>query len=271
MNTIPRICALLSDFGRQDHYAAVMKAVILKDNPTARLIDISHDVHPFSVIHGAFLLQQSWPYFPSPTVFLVVVDPGVGGTRKRIVYHDGRHYFIGPDNGLVTLIKESAREKPVMCREIKDSPPLFPCNRSQTFEGRDIFARAASMLMNGISLHEFTAKKEMEPVTKEFAYPEKAGDNTLEIKILNKDHFGNIVTNMRGADIPNGVKKIRIQRSDTWLTVPVVSCFSDVPRGSLCAYQGSAQYLEIAINCGNLSHFLGDVTWGDTLVIQFKK
>lgn len=262
----PQICALLTDFGYQDHYAGVMKGVILTENPKVQIVDVTHGIKPFSIIQGAFFLKQSWDWFPAPTVFVAVIDPGVGSNRKRCVYYDSKHYFIGPDNGLISFAAVSQKHQ-AFCREIMTDSSLFP-KISNTFEGRDIFARTAALLLKGVPLEEFTYTENIEPVIGTFISPVQINAASWKAVIINIDRFGNIITNIPWNFSLSESENITVQHNSKTLSFPLVSCYSDVPHGALCAYPGSAQYLEIAVNCGNLSRLLDDINIGDSLVFQ---
>src|ERR671934_594497 len=143
------VIALLSDFGTRDHYAGTMKGVALSVCPDATLVDISHDIPPHDVLAGALELAASYKYFPAGTIFLVVVDPGVGSARHGIAAEAGGYRFVAPDNGVLTLVfKETASRRVIELTERRYARPTV----SRTFEGRDRFAPAAAWLAKGIEL-----------------------------------------------------------------------------------------------------------------------
>src|SRR6266542_3205117 len=143
------VIALLTDFGTRDHYAGTMKGVVLGICPDATLVDISHDLPPHDVLAGALELAAAYKYFPAGTIFLVVVDPGVGSTRRGIAAEAGDHKFVAPDNGVLTIVLDDhAPEKGVELSERRYARPTV----SRTFEGRDRFAPAAAWLAKGIEL-----------------------------------------------------------------------------------------------------------------------
>src|ERR1041385_8049082 len=143
------VIALLTDFGTRDHYAGTMKGVALGICPDATLIDITHDVAAHDVLGGALELAASYRYFPAGTIFLVVVDPGVGSTRRGIAAESGDYRFVAPDNGVLTLGFHDAPPKRVV--ELTERKYARP-SVSRTFEGRDRFAPAAAWLAKGIDL-----------------------------------------------------------------------------------------------------------------------
>src|SRR5881394_1004814 len=143
------VIALLTDFGVRDHYAGTMKGVILGICPDVTLVDVSHDVPPHDVLAGALVLAASYRYFPAGTIFLVVVDPGVGSARRGIAAESGDYKFVAPDNGVLTaVLDEHAPKKVVELSERRYARPTV----SRTFEGRDRFAPAAAWLAKGIEL-----------------------------------------------------------------------------------------------------------------------
>src|SRR5204863_3420491 len=147
---MPRpVIALLTDFGVRDHYVGTMKGVALTICPEATLVDISHEVPPHDVVAGALELAACYRYFPAGTIFLVVVDPGVGSSRRGIAVDTGEHKFVAPDNGVLTLaLDEEAPRKVVELTERRYARPTV----SRTFEGRDRFAPAAAWLAKGVEL-----------------------------------------------------------------------------------------------------------------------
>src|ERR671919_799513 len=185
------VIALLSDFGTHDHYAGTMKGVILTICPDVTLVDITHDVPVHDVLDGALQLAASARYFPAGTIFLAVVDPGVGSSRRGIAAEAGDYRFVAPDNGVLTaVLREWAPKKVVELTERRYARPTV----SRTFEGRDRFAPAAAWLAKGIQLTALGR-----PVTEyqrlEIPMPETA-DDALRGAVLRVDRFGNLVTNI---------------------------------------------------------------------------
>lgn len=237
------LIAILSDFGDQDWYVASMKAVIAGVCPEARTIDISHQVEPGNIRAGAFILSQCYRDFPRGTVFLCVVDPGVGSSRKPIVHYDGDYYFIGPDNGLFALLE------PGMCRvyEIEPHRMRHTGHRlSNTFHGRDIFAPAAALLAEGSNPAEFASP--LPRIAHDgIEFPEVNRVPT-EGTIIYFDHYGNAITNLRLGKISPLPEKIRLSEGTV---IPFANAFSDVPEGQPVAYAGSGGFIELAINRGS--------------------
>lgn len=238
----PPLIALLTDFGLGDWYVASLKAVIARLCPEARTIDISHNIEPGNIRSAAFVLSQCYRDFPRGTVFLCVVDPGVGSTRKPIIHFDGDYHFVSPDNGTLALLE------PGMCRVYQIDPQRIekPENQSNTFHGRDIFAPAAAYLASGKQANEIGNSL---PV---FAHE---GVAIPEIKMLPAagsvlyfDHFGNAITSMRIARVCIQPEAVLLKSG---LRIPFGKTFADVSKGSPIAYIGSGGFLEIAVNLGN--------------------
>lgn len=237
-----QIIALLTDFGQRDHYAGVMKAVITGIAPGARLIDVSHSVPSQAVLAGQRLLRASVPYFPPGTIFLAVIDPGVGSARRPMALRSGGHIFVGPDNGLFTpwLPGEVAVELA--------SPEYRLPVTSATFHGRDVFAPAAAHLASGIPI-ERLGPRLMDPVLLSPPEPSKRKDGTIVGEVVYVDGFGNLITNipaMRGGSIHLGCH-----------LVPVRHTYADAEPGDLLALTSSEGELEIAVRDGSAAERLG--------------
>jgi len=238
-----RLISLTTDFGLADHFVGVMKGVILAIAPSARLVDITHEISPFSVGEAAFVIGQAWRYFPKRTIHVVVVDPGVGSARRPILVEAGGQYFIGPDNGVFSMIYEAAPSK---IHEITN-PKLRLSTVSRTFHGRDIFAPAAAHLTRGIPPPRF-GKLIGDPVhAPEFAPAHLTGSVWRGI-VLKVDRFGNLITNFhvhQFPDIKTQPMEIRIggQRIHR-----LALTYADTIAGELFAIVGSSGYIEIEMN-----------------------
>jgi S-adenosyl-L-methionine hydrolase (adenosine-forming) len=229
------VITLLTDFGLQDPYAGIMKGVILGICPEASIVDLTHEVIPYQIAQAAFLLQQSWPYFPNGSIHIVVVDPGVGTARRPILVEAGGHYFIGPDNGVFSMIENAEFQ------EITASGQPA----SHTFHGRDVFAPAAARLALGVK----NCQPIKDPVLLRFA----AGT------VLHIDHFGNVITNLRPGPAKVRVGSEVIERQ--------VATYADAPHGELFLIKGSSGYLEIALNQGSAAGRLG-IGVGSVLTVE---
>src|SRR6266851_2912825 len=185
------VIALLTDFGTRDHYAGTMKGVALGICPDATLVDISHELPAHDVLAGALELAAAYRYFPAGTIFLVVVDPGVGSTRRGIAAEAGDYKFVAPDNGVLTaVLDEHPPKRVVELTERRYARPTV----SRTFEGRDRFAPAAAWLAKGIDL---VALGRPAPSIQRLDIPQPRADaEGIEGQVLRVDRFGNLITNV---------------------------------------------------------------------------
>ena len=185
-----RLIAILTDFGSVDHYVAVMKGVIRKISPAVQTIDISHEIPPGDIQHAAIMLWQASSYFPPGTIFLCVVDPGVGTERRPIILESGDYIYVGPDNGLFSFVLE-----PNYYVYDLSNPAYHLPESSVTFHGRDIFAPVAAYAANGVSLPMFG-----DPIIDMNLLPrpllEYHRPNMIRGQILHKDRFGNLITSI---------------------------------------------------------------------------
>ena len=246
------ILTLTTDFGLSDHYVGTMKGVILGICPEAQLVDISHQVPPFAIAEGAYLIAQAYRYFPKGTVHLVVVDPGVGSSRRPIVAEAGGQFFVAPDNGVLSAI--CLREKHTV--RLLENEKYFRQPVSRTFHGRDIFSPVAAHLAAGLSPQRL-GKPIRDYVQSAFARPRRAAKNAWAGHVLHLDAFGNVVTNFHVDDIPHlsdrdlsvriGRRRVR-QRAHN---------YAERPAGELFAIIGSGGYLEISVNQGSAASVLG--------------
>lgn len=250
--------ALLTDFGTKDHYVGVVKGRILQEvfnalpNPGffIQFIDLSHEVPPQDIKRGAILLYFSYKYFPKNTIFLCIVDPGVGTERRAILIKTSDHIFVGPDNGIFSLIY--LREKNFSCFEILEEKTLRP-PFSSTFHGRDLFAPAVASLLCETPLEDFTRKLSKKFLKKlNFKLPEKTKEG-LKLDIWYVDHFGNLITNLHKDEIKDkkGIKVLVDGKE-----VPLVKTYGYGKPGEIIALFGSEGLLEIAVNRGSAERLL---------------
>jgi S-adenosylmethionine hydrolase len=247
--------AILTDFGYRDHYAGVVKGVIAKIAPEAPLIDITHGIPPQSVTAGAVALAQSWKYFPASTVFLAIVDPGVGTSRAAIALEtrNGAR-FVGPDNGLMSLA--APRDSIKQAVRLTSSRYQLP-NLSSTFHGRDLFAPAAAHIWRGIALSKFGPPiKSFEQL--DLPRPAESG-STIKGEVIYVDAYGNLVTNLDrqtvsrfAASFPDKTVSVKIKRG---AAIRLLDTYALVPKGAPLATFGSFNLLEIAVRDGNAAHY----------------
>jgi S-adenosyl-L-methionine hydrolase (adenosine-forming) len=187
-----RIVALLTDFGHRDPFVGMMKGVMLGINPDLQLIDISHEIAPQRVREASVVLSVTVPYFPPHTIFLVVVDPGVGGTRRPIVVETAEHLFVAPDNGVLGPALDQAEVRLVV--HATDAR-YFRQPISRTFHGRDVFAPLAAWLSRGTPVHVMGAVID-DYRRLDMPRPQVQADGGLEGEVLYQDRFGNLITNI---------------------------------------------------------------------------
>lgn len=186
------IITLLTDFGSQDYFVGAMKGAILCINPSAQIVDITHEVPPQDIHAGAFNLLASYTSFPSGTIHVAVVDPGVGSRRQPLLIECGGQFFVGPDNGIFSWICEREGK----CRAIQlQKEKFFRHPASPTFHGRDIFAPVAAALSNGVAVAEF-GDLARDYVRLESLAAKTGADGQVEARIIHIDRFGNCVTNL---------------------------------------------------------------------------
>jgi S-adenosylmethionine hydrolase len=245
------LIALLTDFGLRDHYAGTMKGVALCICPDITFVDISHDIAPHDVLGGALELAAAYRYFPHGTIFLAVVDPGVGSVRRGIAADTGDYRFVAPDNGLLSVVFDQTAPKRVV--ELTDRRYARP-TISRTFEGRDRFAPAAAWLAKGLHLTAL-GRQAGSIVGLQIPSP-RVTEGGVEGEVLRVDRFGNLITNIDHASI----EKIGGSASITIGTREIrriVSTYADAAVGELCALIGSSDRLEIAVNGGSAAEALG--------------
>jgi S-adenosylmethionine hydrolase len=237
------VIALLTDFGTRDHYAGTMKGVALGICPDATLVDISHDIPAHDILTGALELAAAYRYFPAGTIFLVVVDPGVGSARRGLAAESGDYRFVAPDNGVLTaVLDEHPPKRVVELTERKYARPTV----SRTFEGRDRFAPAAGWLAKGIDL---AALGRSAGTIQRLEIPHPAlQDGRIDGQVLRVDRFGNLITNIdrRTFDkLAAGSLDLRIGAHPV---SRVVSTYADAAPGEVVALFGSSDHLEVAAN-----------------------
>ena len=185
------LIALLTDFGQDDFFVASLKGVIASVNPSAGIVDISHNVPSFQTLACGFVLSSCYNYFPEKTIFLVIVDPGVGSVRKIILVETKKYFFIAPDNGTLSMALEN--EEINQIRELKNDKYFLP-RISNTFEGRDKMAPSASWLSKGVKVEDFGPK--VDQYEKSHIRKPLVKLNEIVGQVIYIDKFGNIITNI---------------------------------------------------------------------------
>ena len=249
--------AILTDFGYRDHYAGVMKGVIASISPQAPIIDLTHGIPPQQVLAGSLVLRESVNFFPRRTIFLGVVDPGVGTGRKPIAVETKSGLrLVGPDNGLLWLAAERAEIKRIV--ELRSPRYRLP-KVSASFHGRDIFAPAAAWLWRGVPMGEFgpplQTMMQLDPGGRVIE-----NQNELYGEIIYVDGFGNLITNISRTTFERFARRfqqcrlsIRIKRRTS---LALYKAYAEAPQGAPLAIFGSFDLLEIAVRDGNAArHF----------------
>jgi S-adenosylmethionine hydrolase len=251
------VIALLSDFGSRDHYAATMKGVILGICPDVTLIDISHDIPPHDVLAAALELAAAYKHFPAGTIFLTVIDPGVGSSRRGLAADTGDYRFVAPDNGvLTTVFQETPPRKVVELTERRYARPTV----SRTFEGRDRFAPAAGWIAKGIQLPALGR-----PVSDyhRLAIPvPEPGADALTGAVLRVDRFGNAVSNIDRRTferfVEGGPVQIEVAGPQGAARIGrLVLTYADIGADEVCALFGGTDHLELAANAASAAERLG--------------
>ena len=239
------LIVFLSDFGLHDPYVGIVKGVIHSICPEAKVIDLTHEIPPHDIEAAAYILSRTWRDFPDGTIFLSVVDPGVGGPRAALAARAQDALFIAPDNGLISFLREEFLE----IRQITDERFIRSGKMSATFHGRDIFAPAAAHLAKGTDLKELGP--ETEGITMLERAPVNCSRDGIHGSIVWFDRFGNGATDIPaslastcfGEDFPSRVRAVV-----RGMMLPIVRTFSDVPKGSPLAIVNSFGDIEICIN-----------------------
>jgi hypothetical protein len=265
------VLTLTTDFGASDHYVGAMKGVILSICPRAQIVDICHDVTPFQIAEGAYVIAQAYDCFPRNTVHVVVVDPGVGTARRPILVEAAGQYFVGPDNGVLAMVYSRAKHKVRLIANDR----YFRQPVSATFHGRDIFAPVAAHVAAGVPPAR-VGKLIADYLRPEFAQPRRSGERAWTGSILKIDRFGNVVTNFHVRDFPDlrqsGTDAFVCQPAAPMLTLKTAVFRLTVARRSIAALAqnyaertpgalflivGSSGYLEVSVNQGSAAKQMG--------------
>ena len=259
------IITLMTDFGTSDHYVGVMKGVILNINPQVQVIDITHAIPPQDIHAAAFLIDSAYRYFPSGTIHVIVVDPGVGSERQAIVCQTETTYFVCPDNGILTHILRN--EKRAHAVAVENSTYFLP-QVSNTFHGRDIFAPVAAHLSRGVPMDKLG-----NPVTQPLLLPitkPQVTDKAIIGQVIWIDSFGNLVT-----DISHEILELLAGRNSIVICAGsarighINRSYAESAIGEVLAIVGSFNRLEISINQGSAAQALG-LKRGDTITIRMR-
>jgi len=237
---------LTTDFSGSE-YVGALKGVIYTLNPEARIVDITHSIRAFDVRHGAYAIYSTYPFFPPRTVHMVVVDPGVGAGRRGIIISSKGHLFVGPDNGVFSLIDAED------VYELKEPSPATP-----TFHGRDVFAPVAARLDLGVEPGELGRR--IEGYDRSLRREVEVRD-VIRGEVLCIDAFGNAVTYIRREHmVASGLKdkpELKMEINGRELSLPFVKTYGEVEKGGLACLINSFGHLEIAVREGSAAEALG--------------
>ena len=253
----PPTIVFMTDFGTVDDSVAICKGVMYSIDPALRIVDLTHQVTPFSILDGARFLYGATAYYPAGTVFVVVVDPGVGSARRAVVVKSRRgQYFVLPDNGLLTLVED--RDGIESAREITNRSWMIGAALSSTFHGRDIFSPVGAHLAHGEDWIDVGPELPVKDLVRLKLVPAKLDDRGLHGEVIATDGpFGNLVTNISGEDfLKLGYgrgQNVHVVLGKAEMTIPFVRTFSDVALKKPLLYIDSRGHLGLAVNQGSFA------------------
>lgn len=262
-----RLIAFLSDFGLRDPYVAHVKAVIKRLCPGAEVVDLTHLIDSFCVECGAYIIDSSINWLPEETVFLAVVDPGVGSERKPIIIRAISRWFVGPDNGVLSPVLE--RDPGARAWVIR--PSSLPVGEiSSTFHGRDIFGPAAALLSCGAEPDSFGDEVNVGSLARWSLLYERRKGTSLCLRAVYVDKYGNVALSRKSPlELPLG-SRMRVSSPSREAEAIYVRTFSQVGEGELALYVNSFGYLEVAVNKGEASKYLG-INVGDEVCLTLEQ
>jgi S-adenosyl-L-methionine hydrolase (adenosine-forming) len=257
------IVTLMTDFGTVDGYVAAMKGALLTVNPRATLVDVTHHIPTQDVTEAAFQLATVWTTFPRGTVHLLVVDPGVGGNRRAIVVEADGHYFVAPDNGLLTLLISSVSPQRAI---VLDRPEHFRADVSSTFHGRDIFAPVAGLIAAGeTDLSQIGSEIDPASILKLPWAPAEDRHGQLHAPVVSVDRFGNCRTLLTRREMTMDFNTVYIRCKDVTVR-GIHNTYVDVPMGKTLALWGSHGGLELAVRGGSAAKSW-EIKRGDDVIV----
>src|SRR6476646_5092261 len=251
----PPTIVFMTDFGVLDDSVAICKGVMYSIDPDVRIVDLTHQVTPFSILDGARFLFGATPYYPPGTVFVVVIDPGVGSTRKAVIVKSKRgQYFVLPDNGLMTLVQD--RDGLEAAREITNRDWMIGAALSSTFHGRDIFSPVGAHLAHGEDWNRVGPELAVNQLIRLDLAPSRLEERGLGGAVIAADGpFGNLVTNISGEDFLKldygRGQNVHLTIGKTEMNIPFVRTFSDVPLKKPLLYIDSRGHVGLAVNQGS--------------------
>jgi len=257
----PQTIVFMTDFGVVDDSVAICRGVMYSIMPDVRIVDLSHQVTPFSILDGARFLYGATPYYPAGTVFVVVIDPTVGSTRKAIVARSKRgQYFVLPDNGLLTLVEQ--RDGIDGVHEITNTDWMIGTKLSSTFHGRDIFSPVGAHVAHGEDWTKVGPEMAVSSLVRLELKAARLDDHGVTAEVIATDGpFGNLVTNLDAEDFLNlGYQRgqgVPVKVGGKEMKIKFVRTFSDVPLGQPLLYIDSRGHLALAVNQGSFSAAYG--------------
>lgn len=248
------IISFTSDFGNQDGYVGIVKGAILNINQEAQIVDLSHKIEPFDARSASWIVFNSYRFFPKGTVHLVVVDPKVGSSQRRILLTNGEHHFVGPDSGVFSLVLST--RGPWKAYELKNEI-FFLQDISSSFHARDVFGPVSSHLSLGIEPAKFGPEIEVESLNSSLYKAARVDSDSIEGAVIYIDRFGNLITSVPNEAIPQAISsKLTLRIKDKSIK-EISTTYSSKETGELLAFMGSHGFLEIAVNQGNAGVELG--------------
>ena len=248
-----KILTLTTDFGIDDAYVAIMKGVISSIAPAVRMVDITHNIAPQDVMEAAFVLKSAAPYFPPGAIHLAVIDPGVGTDRRPVALRMGDHWYVGPDNGLFSLLLNGSTPDEAV---VLNKPAFWRTpDVSQTFHGRDIFAPIAAHIAAGRTLTQLGSP--IESLTPLYWALPIADQQGVQGWVVHVDRFGNCITNIEQSmiDLDRHPRGVKCYVGSTILDT-ISTNYASTPAGEPLMLFDSHELLEIAVNSGNASELL---------------
>jgi S-adenosylmethionine hydrolase len=247
-----RIVTFTTDFGLSDHYAGVMKGVVLGIAPDVRIVDITHEIHAFEPMEAGFVIAQAYPYFPKRTIHVVVIDPGVGTTRRPILVEAAGQYFIGPDNGVFSFLY--LREKKKVRAITAEKYFLHPV--SATFHGRDVFSPVAAYLALGTAAARF-GKIIDDYARTDLLHPTRTARRAWTGSVMKVDRFGNLITNFHHDEFPDLRLRPFSMAIGPRTIERIATTFAAMEPGEPYLVIGSSGYYEVAVNQASAAKLLG--------------
>ena len=245
--------ALLTDFGLQDQYVASMKGVILSINPLVDIIDITHEIQPYRTRQAAYILWSVYNYFPADTIFVNVVDPGVGSKRRILVVKTKKYTFIAPDNGILDFVL--FQEKVTAAVEVTQASlkEYALGDVSSTFHGRDLLAPLAAYVSDDVPLKKFGIACNLPEIFSPFVSSKK---DLAPMCVLHIDHYGNIITNLRSLQVEKSMKEIQTISIGSNMVAQWVRIYDEAPENTPCFIVGSNGLVEISVKNNSAAHLL---------------